>query len=279
MSNRLKKLTTGRFYNSCHACSTPLPLMQSENHNLESEDWHDFEVSSRREIISILTAVCEKRQSISMLINGGAAGAVTTIFEVNAEDGYVIFDCSIDREQNRRVVAASKITFETNLDKIRILFWSDHVEECNYEGGAAFWMSIPDRLIRLQRREFYRMSTPVSKPVRCSIPLPGDLGGGVALFPLVDISGGGLAILDDKLILDNTIGRKYTTCRFDLPDIGIVMCSLNVRNSHDLKLLNGKTSRRLGCLFVDIPKAMLSIVQRYITKLERDRNARGAGLG
>jgi c-di-GMP-binding flagellar brake protein YcgR len=51
-----------------------------------------------------------------------------------------------------------------------------------------------------------------------------------------------------------------------------------VRSSLDLTLLNDKTNRRLGCEFVDISRANLSAVQRYITKLERERNARIAGL-
>ncbi|MGO4469960.1 flagellar brake protein, partial [Pseudoduganella sp. RAF53_2] len=45
-----------------------------------------------------------------------------------------------------------------------------------------------------------------------------------------------------------------------------------------LTLLNNKSNRRLGCQFVDIPRSALNAVQRYITKLERERNARIAGL-
>jgi c-di-GMP-binding flagellar brake protein YcgR len=56
------------------------------------------------------------------------------------------------------------------------------------------------------------------------------------------------------------------------------MTSLQVRNSLDLTLLNNKTNRRLGCQFVDISRGNLAAVQRYITKLERERNARLAGL-
>ena len=43
-------------------------------------------------------------------------------------------------------------------------------------------------------------------------------------------------------------------------------------------MLNNKTNRRLGCQFVDISRGALAGVQRYITKLERERNARLAGL-
>jgi len=98
------------------------------------------------------------------------------------------------------------------------------------------------------------------------------------VFPLADISCGGVAIHDSKLQLGTTIGDTFPNCRIDLPEIGPVTCSLQVRNSIDMTLLNNKTSRRLGCQFVDISRGNLAAVQRYITKLERERNARLAGL-
>ncbi len=251
--------------------------MQSETAALEN--WHDFEVESRREIIALLRAVGEKNQLIRMVIQGDTDATMTSILEVDSDDDSVILDCSINPEQNRRILGAGRIGFETTLDKIRIIFSSDRVEQCVYDNGPALKIALPATLIRLQRREFYRMPTPVSDPVRVVIPLPAELGGGMSTFPLADISCGGIAILDNKLVLENTIGHSYAACRIDLPDAGIVMTTLQIRNSLNMTLLNSKTNRRLGCQFVDIPRAMLAHVQRYITKLERERNARMAGLG
>jgi c-di-GMP-binding flagellar brake protein YcgR len=152
------------------------------------------------------------------------------------------------------------------------------VEKTTFDGNAALKIALPASLIRLQRREYYRMSTPVSNPVRVSIPLPAELGGGTNSFPLADISCGGIAILDNKLMLGDTIGKNYIDCRIDLPEIGTVASTLQIRNCLDMTLLNNKSNRRLGCQFVDISRGMLALVQRYITKLERERNARIAGL-
>jgi c-di-GMP-binding flagellar brake protein YcgR len=242
------------------------------------ENWHDFEISSRREIISLLRSIGEKNQLIRMLIHGEADVCVTSILEVDADTNSVILDRSINREQNERILNASRISFETTLDKIRILFPGDRVTETMFENGPALKIAVPTTLVRLQRREFYRMATPVSNPVRAMIPMPEELGGGTAIFPLSDISCGGIAILDNKLMLGNTIGNNYEGCRIDLPDIGTVTATLQIRNSLDLTLLNNKSNRRLGCHFIDISRANLAMVQRYITKLERERNARIAGL-
>jgi c-di-GMP-binding flagellar brake protein YcgR len=252
--------------------------MQSFN-DFGMENWHDFEVSSRREIIALLRSIGEKNQLVRMLIQGESDVCVTSVLEVDPDTGTLVLDRSIDRAQNERIVKAQRISFETTLDKIRILFTTDDVRETSYQNAPALMMDLPGTLIRLQRREYYRMATPVSNPVRVVIPMPEQLGGGTQVFPLSDISCGGIAILDNKAVLGDTIGHKYLLCRIDLPEIGMVTTTLQVRNAQDITLLNNKTNRRLGCEFVDISRGNLAMVQRYITKLERERNARLAGLG
>lgn len=255
---------------------TPMPFIRQE---LGVEDWHNYEVESRREIIALLRTIGEKNQLIRLMINSENDVAVTSILDVDPDNNEVILDCSIDKSQNSRIVSAKRITFETSIDKIRIIFSASKISSCTYEDRPALSMPIPPSLIRLQRRELYRMTTPMTKPVRCLIPLPPDLGEGTSTFPLADISGGGIALLDDKLILDNTIGRVYKNCSIDLPDTGIVSAVLQLRSSYDLTLLNGKTNRRLGFKFLEIARSMQANVQRYIMKLERERNAKATGLG
>jgi c-di-GMP-binding flagellar brake protein YcgR len=252
--------------------------MQSIN-NAELDNWHDYEVASRREIVALLRQISDKNQLIRMLVHGEADVCVTSILDVDPDTNTMVLDRSVNREQNARIVAAKRVSCETSLDKIRILFGVEGLRETAYEDGTALRADIPATLIRLQRREYYRMATPVTNPVRALVPLPPELGGGTQAFPLADISCGGIAILDNKIQLDNTIGQTFANCRLELPEIGPVTTALQVRNSLDLTLLNNKTNRRLGCQFVDISRGSMAAVQRYITKLERERNARLAGLG
>ena len=248
-------------------------------HDAELENWHDYEVGSRREIVALLRQIEEKKQLIRMKIKGEADVCMTSILEVDADAGQFVLDRSINGEQNERILQAHGVTCETYLDKIRILFNVGDVHETEFEGAAALAADIPESLIRLQRREFYRMPTPVTNPVPALVPMPVDLGGGNATFPLADISCGGVALLDNRMMLNSTIGQTFTNCRIDLPEIGTVTTSLQVRNALDVTMLNNKVSRRIGCMFVDISRANMAAVQRYITRLERERNAKLAGLG
>ena len=78
--------------------------------NAELENWHDYEVGSRREIVSLLRQIGEKNQLIRMLVKGESDVAVTSILEVDDDTDTVVLDRSIDPLQNERIVAATSVT-------------------------------------------------------------------------------------------------------------------------------------------------------------------------
>lgn len=250
---------------------TPCPGFGTENQSA-------YQVHSRREITALLRGIGEQHQLLTMLINGGADVVVTSILEVDDANDAVIIDCAPGALLNQRIVESDDISFEAALDKIRILFSAPGADACLHEGRPALRIAIPASLIRLQRREYYRVNTPPDQPLRCSIPLPPESGVGMYTALLGDISCGGIAILDEQKILENAPGFEYRDCHIDLPGIGALTVTLQIRNSQELTLFNGKTSRRLGCMFVDLPNAMLAAIQRYIMHIERNRNAKLHGL-
>lgn len=244
----------------------------------ELQDWHKYEITARREIISLLRQIGEKNQLVRMLVRGEGDVCVTAILDLDPDAGTMLLDCSMDRAQNLRILASERLRLETTLDKIRIVFAAEHVEAASWEDRPAVRCAIPASLVRLQRREYYRMETPLVNPVRVTVPMVVDGASAIEPFAVSDISIGGIALLDSKLLLTNSHEQTLVGCCLTLPD-GVVSTTLVVRNSIELTLLNGKSSRRVGCEFVDLSRAGMAIVQRYITKLERERNARVAGLG
>lgn len=243
----------------------------------DSENWHDFEVGSRREIIALLRGISDKKQLVRVAARDGAAVYLTSILDVDGDADTVWLDRPADQEHVLRLLTGT-VAFETSLDKVRIFFGAEQLAPALHAGLPALQMAVPTSLIRLQRREFYRMQTPLTNPVRVTIPMPTEMGGGQAVFQLADISVGGIAILDNQFALGDTIGRDYPECRIELPDLGNVTTGLQIRNCHDITQLGSTTNRRLGCQFTDMGRGAAAAVQRYITKLERERNARINGL-
>ena len=246
------------------------------------EDLSPYQVHSRREIIALLRSIGEHNQLVRMQIDDGADAIVTSILKIDEAEGTVLIDVAPGALLNQRILESDNIAFETVFEHIRILFFANAVGSSLYEDLPAFQIAIPATVIRLQRRENYRVPTPLTNPLRCTIQIPHETPEGApttVVVTLQNVSGGGVAIVDDKNVLDTTIGRTYKDCQIDLPGGTLVITTLEIRNSHEIVLANGKVIRRIGCLFVDLPKAMLAAVQRYITKLERERNAKETGLG
>jgi c-di-GMP-binding flagellar brake protein YcgR len=247
--------------------------MQSSLPNFGTENQSPYQVDSRREIISILKGFKEKNQLISMMINRGSEIFITSVLEVDDANNTVIIDSAPNGEANQRIAASTSIYFEGLLDRISIQFSSTRLSPTVHDKRPALQMSIPVNLIRLQRREFYRINTPITQPIRAKVSIEIDGQITPLYFPLVDISCGGIAILDEKRVLNIDPMQHYTQCQIDLPAVGGIDLTLEVRNSQDLTLLNGKTNRRIGCAFVNLSSRDLASVQRYIMKLERERNS------
>lgn len=244
------------------------------------EDLSPYQIHSRREIITLLRSIGERNQLVRMIIDAGAEAIVTSILKIEEANGTVLIDVAPSHHLNQRILESDHISFETVLEHIRILFFATEIDTCLFENLPAFRIAIPESLIRLQRREYYRVPTPLANPVRCTITIPQqnetDPPAKIVLA-LKNVSGGGVAIMDEKKLLDNTIGKVYKDCQIELPGGTLVVATLQIRNSLEITLASGKTIRRLGCLFIHLPKAMLAAVQRYITKLEREQNARETG--
>jgi c-di-GMP-binding flagellar brake protein YcgR len=251
--------------------------MQSSAPSLGTENQSSFQVESRREIIALLRGLKESKQLISMMINEGSEAFITTVLDLDDLNNAVVIDCAPTQPANQRIVECSRVFFEGLLDKISIQFSSSSVQRTTHDGRPALQFTVPTSMIRLQRRENYRINTPLTNPIRCLVPIQEDAEIQMVKFSLVDISCGGVAMLDERKILNNTIGQTYHDCQIDLPGIGVIDLVLQVRNSQDLILLNGKSNRRIGCQFINLSNAVLASVQRYIMKLERERNARLTG--
>ena len=150
---------------------------------------------------------------------------------------------------------------------------------CEYDSRTALKVDIPESLVRLQRREYFRISTPIAKPLRCTFRVPKPDGSFTTVVTLLNnISAGGVSVTDEKKLLDTTTGNIYSDCTLEMTDNTVVTVKLQVRDCKEVKLTSGKTVNRFGCEFIDIPRAVLAAIQRFITKLEREQNAKASGM-
>ena len=247
---------------------------------MQADDYGKYLLHSKKEILFILRAMCDKGALITVYFNQGNDFLLTTLLSVAADGSAMLLDPGSNAEMNRKALASEKLTFIATHDKVKIQFSVKHLARTEYEGREAFRAAIPGELLRLQRREFYRLTTPIAHPLRCVIPVKLADGTKTTIeTTVVDISGGGLAVMTPPPEgVEFETDHLFENCRIELPDVGTVLATLRVRNIFEFTLRNGSKSKRSGCQFIDLPGHMMTLIQRYIIRVERERKARETGM-
>lgn len=246
------------------------PATSSKSNTLEPEDSR-YLVRSRMEIAAILRAVMDAGEMVTVYLDNRKDFILTAFLAVDSAKNVAWLDSGKDPELNKRVLNAKRIVVVTRQDKVKIQFELPGVQSTQYQGHPALSIALPATLLKFQRREFFRVETPRIKPIVCRMPLS---DGGHCDAKLLDISLGGVCItgLPDDLRLD--VGVEFAGSKFTLPDEGIVETTLQLRNVLEVQLRSGGVSRRVGFKFIGLPRSAETMIQRYVTKLERERRAK-----
>lgn len=232
------------------------------------EDQEKYFLTHRGEILHVLREVIDDRDPVTAYFNDGDDFLVTILLD--ADERRVILDCGGNEQINRRALAAPRLVLTTTHERIKIQFASGPLKRVQFEDRPAFRISLPERVLRLQRREYFRLTAPVGNPLRCSIPLfLGAAGPDYVHARVLDISAAGLAILappeGDLLAVD----RVFEYCRLDLPGAESIDVTLRVRNAFQITRRDGRRVRRYGCQFVGLPAKAVQAIQRYVMKRDR----------
>lgn len=229
-----------------------------------------FAVSWKKEIVFILRAVMEKGELVSAYFNRGESFLLTSVVGVDPDRGAVYLDFGANEAMNRKILESDKIIFVSTHEKVKIQFNATRIEKVLFEGRDSFKIPLPETLIKLQRREYFRVTTPIINPLKCIVPMPDNRKIEVAI---VDISIGGIGIILPPADPSIEPGMIFQGCHLILPDIGNIVATMEIRNVFEVTLRNGLKTKRAGCQFIDLTANMQSMIQRYIIKVERDRRA------
>ncbi|HTJ97392.1 MAG TPA: flagellar brake protein [Rhodocyclaceae bacterium] len=244
---------------------------------LRTDEYTEYLLHSPLEILSVLRQVAEHGDLVTIYFNSGKDFLLTSLISVG-EDG-IRLDHGSNSEMNRRALAAEKLFCITRHAKVKLQFILTGVREDTFDRQKVFAAALPETLLRLQRREFFRLNTPITRPLICRVPLQYPDGHTATVeINIVDISAGGVAVIVPPDDMPFEADMEFPNCVVDLPEIGVITVTLKVRNLYEITLRSGQRSKRSGCQFVNLIPAAQNMIQRYITKIERERKARESGL-
>lgn len=246
--------------------SQPNPQLRDEPESPESR----YGVHSRLEILALLHAIMTRRCLVNLDLPKSRHIVVTSILELDVPNRRVFLDVARGDALNRELLSGDGAEFIAQLDGIHISFHTSPVRLATHDGLPALEIDVPDCLIRLQRREHFRVAVPRALGAHCLIPAP-DEQREPANLQLIDIGCGGIALADVSGRVGPETGRIFENCSLILPELKVTPVRLEVRNSTQIRLANGAFQTRIGCRFDSLPADALPRLQRFVMKLERER--------
>jgi flagellar brake protein len=255
------------------APSNPPAATQVTNIESRAEDQARFLRQTPSEISIVLRMLVQRGD---MLTAAGHDGQIVTqLLDIDTREKRIVFDWGGVEEDNRKLLASTQLHFKALPDGVRTEFSTDGPQAVNYEGRQAFEVPFPEKLYYFQRREFFRVPTPMLDPYVVTGRFP---DGSSFRCEMQDVSLGGLAVRTDSARLaEMEIGTAFNDVQLDLGAAGgTFSVDLELVSPRSTTNANGAVRYVIGFRFTRLPGAAESVLQKLITRIEAKRRAMSA---
>lgn len=240
-----------------------------------SDDELRCTVGETREISALLLELCRRAEQVSLHIDDTELYCASSVLAVDAGSGSMVLDGSrVAPAVKSHLGLGQPVHVHAQLDKVDIRFVLPGLRTSHHQGREAFQAPLPQQVLHLQRRELYRLATPLSQWPICEVPVARRL------HPLrvADIGNGGMALLHDLDPMHLDIGTRISECRLQIPGGPLLMVDIRVCNDRPIERIDGHPLRRTGVAFEGLSGSAQNHISRYIFSIDRQRNARRQGI-
>jgi len=239
------------------------------------DDLSRFLIRSPAQIAQILGAIAEHREIVTAYFDRGRQFVLTAIVEVDIPGQRLVIDPGADAAANMRLLESDRVVLVTAHERVKVQFSVREVRAIDHDGRPALSIALPSEVLKLQRREYFRLRASVSEPVRLRLPV-GDAADMLEVQAL-DVSIGGLSAFV-ALPADRTrIGTRFPGAGVQIGTGSTFDVELELSNLNSVRLRNGTDATRAGFRFVAIAESVQQQIQRYLLRIERERRSREAG--
>ena len=238
----------------------------------------DFRIISKKEMQYILQGIADQGGRVCLYYDNEQTFILTTLLGANEHGMWL--DVGPFPPENKQLLLSDKITFVSMHQQVKIQFVARNIENDLFENHEAFYLELPNYLLRILRREFFRIAIPADNPISCIIPLLPKTSKERTIMrevPISEISGDGIGLLcnenEDTLLPE----KIFRDCQILIPDIGTLKVTIVVRNSFNFTTRDKVVQKRVGCSFILLDPKMNNLLQRYIIRLQGE-NQRAKAL-
>ena len=229
-------------------------------------------LTGRREILFQLRTLIRQKARVSVTFDEGRQSFLTVLIDLSDDRDLLFFDIGGSEETNRVFLKSERCQFSTFVDGIRVQFPGRQPQLFKLSGEQVLAITLPKSLLRLQRREAFRLQLPTTKPYICRVRrgTPDEQA-----LPLYDISVGGIGIqLPDNPKFEAL--QRLDNCWLDLRESGIFQVTLEIRYVMVAESRLNKPIWHVGCKFINLSGANETLIQRFMARIEVERRSLSA---
>jgi c-di-GMP-binding flagellar brake protein YcgR len=217
---------------------------------------------------ALLRAVAAAGSRAAAYFDNGKRFIHTRLVAVAGKPQMLVFEKGADADLNAALLASARVTFVTSDDRVPVQFTCAGPALTVHEGSQAIHVALPGRVLRLQRRGYYRLACRPVHPLLRAELFPGNDYGKATKAWVFDLSCGGLAagVLAAEPLLASDATHGFM---LELPGQGRISAQVIVRVASGTILPNGLEGRRYGLEFVHLGDKSAACVQCYILEQQR----------
>ena len=239
-------------------CAAPVAMIDDDGR---------FALDSRCEVLYLLRQMLHRGEFFTVYFNRGRDFILTSLLEVDDERDCLIFDVGADAATNQRILQAERLLFVAAPDGILVQFALNAPRRIQYGEHDALEAELPASVIKLQRREFFRVECPLRDPLQLVMP---ETPVGRLTLPIRNLGVGGAGLEWGATAPPVSQYERFFGCYFDVRDAGRLVTDVQVR--HVTSVARGEHSRwMLGIQFVTLMRQDQARLQRFLVYLERER--------
>lgn len=237
----------------------------------ESPALERYAVYSRVEVLGLLRQLLDLGVLTNVYYDQAGSFFLTALLSINPDFEELVIDAASDEALQNRLLASRRLVFVAFIDGVKVQFEAARAEAMMFEGRPALRVRVPERVIRMQRREFFRVRPLASRPVLCT--MRDEQTGRAETRHVLDLSGGGLSFATRVEERPYSLGMELPDCTVDFPAEGTIAVSLRVRS---IELTQGEGEQRIGCEYLHIAPAARLMLQRFINRVEAEHRKSAA---
>lgn len=238
--------------------------------SVSPDDLESYTITFRREIVFYLRQLVNDKDQVSVSFNEGADVLLTMLLHVDDENDLLYCDWGGSETANNRYLQSDRAFFIATPGGVRNQFLCvGRPQVGTYEGKPAFTVKLPEKYVRMQRREFFRLSLPMTQRPVCKVTIDGKTHD----LSVVDIGIGGVAMETTNLQFPVEIGTDFTDALITIQGFGELRTPIGVRYVGDVA--KGTLHvKRLGCVFTRLSAAQENLVQKFMAQIQREEKAK-----